>query len=596
MAAEHQMIVNKGKDAAPEQTVRRIQEILKRHGFEARYEAQEPQLGTCYFSRVSVNEFGSNGKGMSPEFCMASGYAELMERMQNRVMSVFARHDSPYTRKLAACFPTSDLKGDNHPCVANILRRLVQSAAATGLSPEDATRQVEELLSSLALEGKYILRPFYSVDEGKEVLLPVTFLQLFSGSNGMAAGNTLEEAIVQGLSEVFERFATIQILFRNLTPPEIPRSFLQTHHPKIVEIIDTIETDPDYRVTVLDASLGREIPCVACVIHNRKTLSFGVKFGAYPSMEIALERCFSEAVQGWKLLGFSKAGAITYSPMGRASWVEILNILKISKGVYPSSLLAGTPAWEFTPWREDHCTTNTAMLRQQLAVLKKLNRSVYIQDVSFLGFPSVYIFVPEMSEITPVDILWLQERYLALKAQDIFARSDTASDSEIEQLLTACRIKRGSILENTVDRMAGTAFEDPMPGAPNEMEFLCGVCHYRLGNDKQALQCFQSTPNTPHNLAIIHYLTARLAGKTEAEAGQLLWKLTQEAVANKVIDAFADRKQVFRKLYPYCDGNCAHCQTRCKQPRIQADYEKLLAIECRAGLGAENLIRLFAAL
>ncbi len=578
----------KGKDAAPEETVRRIKAILETYGYEATYEAQAPQLGTCYFSRVTVNDFGSNGA-----YCMASGYAELMERMQNRVMSMPARHLSRYSRMLTESFPTSDLKQGIHPCITGLKERLLRSAPQT--EPEDACRMLEELIQSFAPGGRFILRPFYSADEQKEVLLPVTFLQLFTGTNGMAAGNTLEEAIVQGLSEIFERYATMQILSRGLTPPEIPREFIAERFPRIHEIIQTIEEDPTYRVSILDASLGLGIPCVACVIHNRQTLTLGVKFGAYPSMEIALERCFSEAVQGWKLWGFSKAGAITYSPMGRASWVEILNILKISKGVYPATILGSHPHWTFRPWDETCCVSNRAMLRRQLEILRQMGRNVYIQDVSFLGFPSVYLYVPEMSEIAPVDTLWLQERQLMLRSQDIFAKLSAATDADVEQLLTTALIKRGSMLENTIDRIAGAAFSDPMPGNPShEMEFLAGVCCYRLGRDKQALSFFRNVPQTPYSLAIIHFLTALLCGKTSSEAAALLEKLTDPDTAHAVADAFSDRGQVLQKLYPTCSGDCDTCRTRCGQRRIQAEYEKLLSIELQTDPGTESLCRLFA--
>ena len=193
MTFEEPIASRKGKDASPEETVRKITAILEKYGYEATYEAQAPQLETCYFSRVTVNDFGSNGKGTTPAFCMASGYAELMERMQNRVMNMPARHNSSYSRKLTEVFPATDLKDAPHPAIAALKERLL--GADPGTAPDDAIQRLDGLIRSLGTEGRYALRSFWSVDEKREVLLPVTFLQLFTGTNGMAAGNTLEEAI-----------------------------------------------------------------------------------------------------------------------------------------------------------------------------------------------------------------------------------------------------------------------------------------------------------------------------------------------------------------------------------------------------------------
>ena len=73
------------KDSSPERTVEKIKEILNSYGITV-VEGQWTESGIehCYSIRLTVagTSFGSNGKGLTKEFALASAYGELMERMQ----------------------------------------------------------------------------------------------------------------------------------------------------------------------------------------------------------------------------------------------------------------------------------------------------------------------------------------------------------------------------------------------------------------------------------------------------------------------------------------------------------------------------------
>lgn len=581
----------RGKDASPEQTVTRIKQILQDNGFESTYEPQPPQLGTCYCSRVTVNDFGSNGKGFSAEFCQASGYAELMERMQNKVLSIGSRRDSDYYRKMNNWFPTDDLLGTVHPCVQSIKNKLEESAQQMGF--DDPHTTVQQMIASWSVNGRYVMRPFYSVSEGQTVLLPVTFLQTFSGTNGMAAGNTLEEALVQGLSEVLERYATMQILYGGMTPPEIPRDYIKTACPEIFQLIQRIEEDPKYSVAILDASLGLNIPCVASVIYNKQTLTVGVKFGAYPDMRIALERCFSESMQGWVLEEFTKTGTVTFAPMNRSSWTNILNIMKVSKGIYPASLFCGPSSWQFRPWELNNCRSNKQLLKDLIELVASLGKEIYIQDVSFMDFPSVYIYVPGMSEISPVDMLWMQECEMKRDAQYLFADLHSVGEQEAKMLLTLAKIKRRSYMDNVINQMACASFQQTMPGGADEMGFLASICCLYLEKDREALGFLAGVPRTPYIKAVQNYITACVNGMSSELAAEFLHKVTDNELADLVCWQFSDRSKILPRVYPNCTGQCDHCTVSCNQLRIQRDYEKLLELEKQKNLGTEKIQALF---
>ena len=71
--------------------------------------------------------------------------------------------------------------------------------------------------------------PYVDLFGGKIVYLPFALITLFGISNGMTAGNTIEEALVQGISETYERHVHFTLLAGKATPPELPREELMRY-------------------------------------------------------------------------------------------------------------------------------------------------------------------------------------------------------------------------------------------------------------------------------------------------------------------------------------------------------------------------------
>ena len=112
--------------------------------------------------------------------------------------------------------------------------------------------------------------PFADLNSGKIQWLPSFFNLVIYGSNGMAAGNTLEEAFVQGLSEIFERYASEMILSGKAVPPRIPDEYLQPYN--LWNLVEQIRENGKYDVAFYDCSLGKGYPVVGCIICDRKTV------------------------------------------------------------------------------------------------------------------------------------------------------------------------------------------------------------------------------------------------------------------------------------------------------------------------------------
>lgn len=113
------------------------------------------------------------------------------------------------------------------------------------------------------------------------------------GSNGCAAGNTLEEAILQGILEIIERDATAIWWYNKLSRPSINISLLT---PKRRERIDNaIGNEWDY--WVLDLTHDIKIPVTAAIGRHKTTQKFIFGFGCHPILSIAVERSLTEMCQ-----------------------------------------------------------------------------------------------------------------------------------------------------------------------------------------------------------------------------------------------------------------------------------------------------------
>ena len=149
-----------------------------------------------------------------------------------------------------------------------------------------------------------VVYPFYNVNEDKEDYLPISIALSFYGSNGMSAGNTPCEALVQAFSEIFERYVQKEVISRQLSLPDVPKEYLKKYY-FLYSVYLKINLIKGYRILIKDCSFGGMYPVVAIVIINLNTGKYGIHFGSHPDFEIALERAFTEVAQGQDILDFS---------------------------------------------------------------------------------------------------------------------------------------------------------------------------------------------------------------------------------------------------------------------------------------------------
>lgn len=138
--------------------------------------------------------------------------------------------------------------------------------------------------------------PYVRQSDGVTVQIPVNVIGNLFVSNGMSAGNGPDEALVQGLSEIFERAIKSRIISEAITLPEVPAEVM-ARYPHIQAGLDALN-GRGFTLRALDASLGGRYPAMCVVLMNPADGGVYASFGAHPRFEVALERALTELLQG----------------------------------------------------------------------------------------------------------------------------------------------------------------------------------------------------------------------------------------------------------------------------------------------------------
>ncbi|WP_194867045.1 YcaO-like family protein [Pseudoalteromonas sp. PPB1] len=112
-------------------------------------------------------------------------------------------------------------------------------------------------------------------------------------SNGCAAGNNLEEAILQALFELLERDATAVWWYNRLPRPQFELSGLDPDY--LAPLHQTITAEHDY--WVLDLTVDTGVPVMAAIGRNKATQGYVFGFGCHLKPEMAAQRALTELCQ-----------------------------------------------------------------------------------------------------------------------------------------------------------------------------------------------------------------------------------------------------------------------------------------------------------
>lgn len=416
------------KEALPKETLKRIQSILNEIDLMAYPISWNNPFNNVYSVRIEALEedgsFGSNGKGRNQIFALASAYAEFLERIQNQLISGssgFSRTMLTKSRHRTKFHFYPDEISINKDALLSLPKEILDDIFST--KSRDKQEEIVEIiyhrLRTNQLEG-LIAVPFYDLQSHKNIYIPHNLLFQLTGSNGMAAGNTISEATFQALCEIYERNAASIIYSRQLTPPTIDKLYLQNYKEEY-SIISQIESK-DYKVIVKDFSCGIGLPVVGLILIDNKTKKYRLNVGSDTSFQVALSRTLTEIFQGLKdeefikqcLLEFPNKDITPYfyetsEQLEVDSEFNFKNFLKNGSGFFPPSLFSTESSYKFNPKTFSPKKSYEEEVKHLLKIAHNLDYKVYLRDVSFLGFPSVYVYLPNVSPLGKKDYNYNKE-------------------------------------------------------------------------------------------------------------------------------------------------------------------------------------------
>ncbi|MGL4319041.1 MAG: OsmC domain/YcaO domain-containing protein [Pseudomonas sp.] len=426
-----------GKDLPLEQTIANMSAILAGLGMKieiASWRNIVPNVWSLHIRDAHSPMCFTNGKGATKESALASALGEFIERLNCN----FFYNDQFWGEDIAnADFVHYPNERWFKPGPRDSLPEEILDAYCLEIYNPDGELRGSNLYdtnSGNKARGICSL-PFVRQSDGEVVYFPSNLIENLYLSNGMSAGNTLAEAQVQCLSEIFERAVKREILEQELTLPDVPQEVL-AKYPGIVAGIQGLE-EQGFPVLVKDASLGGEFPVMCVTLMNPRTGGVFASFGAHPSLEVALERSLTELLQGRSFEGLNDLPQPTFESQALTEPNNFVEHFIDSSGVVSWRFFSAKADYEFVEWdfSGDGADSNVQEAATLFGILEDMGKEVYMAVYDDLGANACRILVPGYSEIYPVeDLIWDNTNKALLFRSDIL-NLHSLSDMRLKSLL-----------------------------------------------------------------------------------------------------------------------------------------------------------------
>lgn len=398
-----------GKDLPLEQTIANMSSLLAGLGIKieiASWRNIVPNVWSLHIRDAHSPMCFTNGKGSTKESALASALGEYIERLSNNHFYAGTYWGEELADAEFVHYPNERWfkPGRKDALPAAILDEYCRQI----YDPDGELRgsHLIDTNSGNAERGICSL-PFVRQSDGETVYFPSNLVENLYASNGMSAGNTLVEAQVQCLSEIFERAVKREILEGEIALPDVPQEVL-AKYPGIVAGIKGLE-EQGFPVLVKDASLGGTYPVMCVTLMNPRTGGVFASFGAHPSLEVALERSLTELMQGRSFEGLNDLPRPTFASNAVTEPYNFVEHFIDSSGVVSWRFFSAKADYDFVEWDfsgqgENSNAEEAAML---FGILEGMGKEVYTAVYDQLGATACRILVPGYSEVYPVeDLIW----------------------------------------------------------------------------------------------------------------------------------------------------------------------------------------------
>ena len=426
-----------GKDLPLEQTIANMSGLLAELGMKieiASWRNLVPNVWSLHIRDAHSPMCFTNGKGATKESALASALGEFIERANCNHFY----NDQFWGEEIAnAAFVHYPEERWFKPGKKDALPKgLLDEYSLEIYNPEGELRasHLYDTNSGNTERGICAL-PYVRQSDGETVYFPTNLIDNLYLSNGMSAGNTLAEAQVQCLSEIFERAVKREILEGEIALPDVPQEVL-AKYPGILAGIAELENQ-GFPVLVKDASLGGEFPVMCVTLMNPRTGGVFASFGAHPSLEVALERSLTELLQGRSFEGLNDLPRPTFESNAVTEPNNFVEHFIDSSGVVSWRFFSAKADYEFVEWDfsgqgENSNIDEAAAL---FGILEDMGKEAYMAVYDQLGATACRILVPGYSEIYPVDDLIWDNTNKALAFRADILNLHSLDDAGLEALL-----------------------------------------------------------------------------------------------------------------------------------------------------------------
>jgi len=450
-----------GKDLPLEQTIANMSGLLAELGIKieiASWRNIVPNVWSLHIRDAHSPMCFTNGKGATKESALASALGEYIERISNNHFYAGAYWGEDIANADFVHYPNERWF---QPGRGDALPKDILDEYCLDIYDPDGELRASHLFDTNSGNTKrgIVSLPYVRQSDGATVYFPSNLIENLYASNGMSAGNTIAEAQVQCLSEIFERAVKREILEGELALPDVPQEVL-AKYPGIVAGIQGLE-EQGFPVLVKDASLGGEYPVMCVTLMNPRTGGVFASFGAHPSFEVALERSLTELLQGRSFEGLNDLPRPTFETNAVTEPYNFVEHFIDSSGIVSWRFFSAKSDYDFVEW--DFSGEGEASNEQEaatlLGILAELGKEVYVAVHDELGATACRILVPGYSEIYPVeDLVWDNTNKALLFREDIL-NLHRLDQAQLEALLD--RLENNELDEySDVATLIGIEFDE----------------------------------------------------------------------------------------------------------------------------------------
>lgn len=564
------------KEVDPVNTVKRIKGILKNLDIEVEEYWLPKSKADTYSLRLTIKgcSIGTNGKGWNKNYAMASAYAEFMERLQNgwllRYYYKYPNENGFYKTVDEKLLSAREIVEQNSSFIDFYMRkRKIESAS--NMEKEIAFSSVQKLDYYFIHSDQYITIPFCNITTKQMEYLPYFAYSSYYGSNGMCAGNTKEEALIQGLAEIMERYVQRQLFDKKYVLPDIPMDYIQKY-PEIFSIYQKIQQIEGYYFKLKDCSLGGRYPVAALFVIQKNTGYYGVKLGCHPDYGIAMERTLTEAAQGSDITEY--AGRSILDPNNEIVFdeINIENSYKTGEAQFPFELLLDTPSFEFVPMPDVSNLNSREILDYMMNKFLEDNYNILIRDVTYLSFPAYHIIIPGISEMTDMTDQRFKLLHMKYYVAELLKKPEQINSDNCRVIINVLENYSRIHNENSMSSLYGLFTNIQVPGEEFGLGwlYLVSMCYAFLEEYEKAamkmsffLQLIQHKKQTGNTyyLAVYYYLIFIKILKSHKTVVKYLEQFFDSGVLDKINDIFEEHTSLIVKQYSNYSINCKQSES-----------------------------------